>query len=371
MLASDMESQEAMSLIHEQANNINTLLDSQKQLLKYLEPDPFLNINKYKDEEVIEVFSKPVQDVETALRKIIENVKDDIDARNIPINMWNMMNECLQDIIDSQSTGTAVGLFSLRKAYRKITNLIACLSEQIPKPGLKSEMKKNLDKKIKEIERLIFLFDIHRVISRTETINNRLYSIFRSRNIRKEPQTNALGLYIMQDIAREIIKNFQDKANGRRIILRLKDDSPPVRIKVPITELRQALGNLLDNAIKYTGELPFNSKYENLWIDIKITTISQKISIAFENWGAPITFEEAKGDFVFKEGYRGHFARKLGVAGTGTGLADVRNFALKYGGEISYESSPVGKDFDIFGSTKTTVALSLPIVDLNPFNTNK
>jgi signal transduction histidine kinase len=123
--------------------------------------------------------------------------------------------------------------------------------------------------------------------------------------------------------------------------------------------LVKALGNLLDNAIKYTGELSSNSEHDHTWIEVRVDSTDKDVSVEVESWGVPITDEEKRGDFLTTLGYRGWFARQTPVEGSGTGLADVKGFAEKSGGRFLFESPSVSKTSRrVF--TTTTVKLILP-----------
>lgn len=102
-------------------------------------------------------------------------------------------------------------------------------------------------------------------------------------------------------------------------------------------ELRSALNNLLDNAVKYTGDKPL--------ITVSLTARERgraEISVADNGVGIPA--EDLKR--IFKRFYR--VPGRTGVKGTGLGLAIVKAIVEKHGGRVSAESRGEGK-----GSTFT------------------
>jgi signal transduction histidine kinase len=114
---------------------------------------------------------------------------------------------------------------------------------------------------------------------------------------------------------------------------------PPVDIEVngDREELRSALNNLLDNAVKYTRDKPL--------ITVSLTARERgRAEIAVADNGIGIPPEDLKR--VFKRFYR--VPGRNGVKGTGLGLAIVKAIVEKHGGRVSAESRGEGK-----GSTFT------------------
>ena len=102
-------------------------------------------------------------------------------------------------------------------------------------------------------------------------------------------------------------------------------------------QLRTAVGNLFDNAVKYSGEKP----------DIEVSLLSpdiDTIALSVQDRGVGIPRNELKR--IFKRFYRayspGHGNAKQ-VKGTGLGLFIVRTVARQHGGDASAESDGIGK----------------------------
>jgi signal transduction histidine kinase len=108
-------------------------------------------------------------------------------------------------------------------------------------------------------------------------------------------------------------------------------------------ELRTAVSNLLDNAIKYSGE-----KVE---ISVKVEIPDEKhVRLSVLDRGVGISAPELKR--IFKRFYRVPNRSLAHVKGTGLGLFIVRAIAKKHGGKVSAESAGEGHG--------TTVILQLP-----------
>ena len=109
-------------------------------------------------------------------------------------------------------------------------------------------------------------------------------------------------------------------------------------------ELKAAVSNLVDNAIKYSGA--------QVQVEIDVLAVNDRhIAVRVRDHGIGISPAETKR--IFKRFYRIPEAVALRVKGTGLGLFIVRSIARKHGGRVSAQSDGPGR-----GSTFT---LQLPI----------
>ena len=114
-------------------------------------------------------------------------------------------------------------------------------------------------------------------------------------------------------------------------------------------ELKVAVTNLLDNAIKYSGD-----GYSGDRVRVRVEFVklgARRLAISVNDRGIGITREELK--HVFRRFYRLPGALSSRVRGTGLGLSIVQVVARRHGGRVYAESEGSGK-----GSTFT---LELPL----------
>jgi signal transduction histidine kinase len=108
-------------------------------------------------------------------------------------------------------------------------------------------------------------------------------------------------------------------------------------------ELRTAISNVLDNAIKYSGE--------HVDIAVKVEAPDEKhVTMSVQDKGVGIPEQELKR--VFKRFYRVPNRSLAHVKGTGLGLFIVRAIAKKHGGRVFAQSEGEGRG--------TTMVLELP-----------
>jgi len=119
---------------------------------------------------------------------------------------------------------------------------------------------------------------------------------------------------------------------------------PPVSILGDLDEVRAAVSNLLDNAVKYSGS------------EVKVTVRTENIdgkyaAVRVRDEGAGIPQTELKQ--VFKRFYRVPGPLATRVKGTGLGLYIVRSVAKRHGGRAWAESEGPGRG--------STFVLQLPL----------
>ena len=119
---------------------------------------------------------------------------------------------------------------------------------------------------------------------------------------------------------------------------------PPVTIQGDMDEVRAAISNLIENAVKYSGS------------DVKVTVETAKVdgkfvSLRVTDQGAGIPSTELKR--IFKRFYRVPGSLAARVKGIGLGLYIVRSVAKRHGGRAWAESQGPGRG--------STFVLQLPI----------
>jgi two-component system, OmpR family, sensor histidine kinase SenX3 len=108
-------------------------------------------------------------------------------------------------------------------------------------------------------------------------------------------------------------------------------------------ELRTAVSNLLDNAVKYSPD------GVRIAVELEVPD-DDHVVLRVRDQGVGIPAHELKR--IFKRFYRVAHRSLAGVKGTGLGLFIVRSIARKHGGHVYAESEGLGKG--------TTVTFQLP-----------
>jgi two-component system OmpR family sensor kinase len=131
----------------------------------------------------------------------------------------------------------------------------------------------------------------------------------------------------LKGIVTEELKRAQLSAGNRQVVLgRLED----IEVKGDSYKLSQVLGNLVDNAIKYTpdgGTISISLFRDKEWARLEVA--DNGLGIDPENL-----------PHLFDRFYREDKARSRAKGGTGLGLAIVKGIVERHGGKVTVASQP-------------------------------
>jgi signal transduction histidine kinase/DNA-binding response OmpR family regulator len=128
----------------------------------------------------------------------------------------------------------------------------------------------------------------------------------------------------------EITDEFQPQAEAKEQTLRLKKAKDQPKVLGDALQLRQALRNLVGNAIKYTPTAGS--------VNLSVETEDAVTTIYVKDTGYGIPADDLP--FIFDRFYRVHNEAVKDIEGNGLGLAIVKSIIEKNGGQISVESEP-------------------------------
>lgn len=133
----------------------------------------------------------------------------------------------------------------------------------------------------------------------------------------------------VNDVLSRVVQSFFDRAAKKGIQLVL---DCPDSLKAPINAalLEQAVGNLVDNAIKYSSE--------ETAITVSAGMQGDAVVIAVTDQG--LGMEKKHLDRIFERFYRVDPARSRAQGGTGLGLAIVKHIALAHRASVTVVSTP-------------------------------
>lgn len=131
------------------------------------------------------------------------------------------------------------------------------------------------------------------------------------------------------DILRRAANALTPQAERKKIILTV-DCPEDLSVFCSAALLEQALGNLIDNAVKYSGE------GTRILVSAKLGGNDVEISVSDQGPG----IERKHLDRIFERFYRVDQARSRALGGTGLGLAIVKHIALAHRGTVAVTSAP-------------------------------
>lgn len=173
-----------------------------------------------------------------------------------------------------------------------------------------------------------FLKIISRQVERLHQIIEDLLSLSR---IEQEAEQGRIILHgrRLGPVLRAALQTCSDRAKEKEITLELSCPED-LRARLNDTLLEQAVVNLIDNAIKYSGpqsRVQIEAAKEDGWVAVRVR--DQGIGIPKEHLLR-----------LFERFYRVDPGRSRKAGGTGLGLAIVKHIAQAHGGKVTVESTP-------------------------------
>ncbi len=131
------------------------------------------------------------------------------------------------------------------------------------------------------------------------------------------------------DLTRKVVEDFRQEAAYGGFEIEFVTPDSAATIRGDGEALTQALWNLLDNAVKYSGD--------SRWVRVE-TACGSTIRIMVRDRGLGIPAPEQRK--ILRKFTRGTNAEANGIKGTGIGLAMVRHIVDAHGGTLLVESAP-------------------------------
>lgn len=138
-----------------------------------------------------------------------------------------------------------------------------------------------------------------------------------------------LGEVQIASVIEAAVANLNEPAAAKGVSVDIAVSPPDLAVWGDRRQLRSALQNLLDNAIKYSEQgttVRLSARRQPDWVEV---------SVADEGIGIP----EADLVRVFERFYRVDAARRRNTGGTGLGLSIVRHVVLNHGGQVTVDSA--------------------------------
>ena len=133
----------------------------------------------------------------------------------------------------------------------------------------------------------------------------------------------------IRPLLEEVAGRFRMKGRGRATIS-VEVEDPDLKVSADRFHLTHALDNLVDNALKYSGE--------KVRIRLSARRVAKGVELRVEDDG--IGIDRTAQAHIFEKFYRVPTGDRHDVKGFGLGLYYVRLIARKHGGEITVESAP-------------------------------
>jgi signal transduction histidine kinase len=133
------------------------------------------------------------------------------------------------------------------------------------------------------------------------------------------------------ELVRTAVEEFRQEGGGNGFTIECDVPNSGVQIEGDREALAQALWNLIDNAVKYSGD------GRNVRVEVEA---GSDVAIRVRDQGLGVPAGERQR--IFEKFARGSSAAATGVKGTGIGLAMVAHIVSAHGGKVTLECPPEG-----------------------------
>lgn len=132
-------------------------------------------------------------------------------------------------------------------------------------------------------------------------------------------------------LVKEVFSNFKINAEERGLTFTLSGEESPLFVSGDQGKLKEVIGNLIDNSLKYTKEGN---------VEVSVSRKEHTVLVSIKDTGVGISKETIAG--LFQEFGRAD-SEKVNILGTGLGLYLAKIFIEAHGGKVWVESDGVGK----------------------------
>ena len=173
--------------------------------------------------------------------------------------------------------------------------------------------------------------------SRLDKLAQDILSLARIEHLEDGGNRRDFAVCDLSDVMRNVFTLMRPKAAAQGVgLVLLRNDK--VRIACDAARIEEAVLNLTENALRYSGSLTVELSLEAEGGHARISVVDRGVGISKEHQSR-----------IFERFYRVDKARSREIGGTGLGLAIVKHIAQLHGGEVSVVSEPgAGSAFTIF-----------------------
>jgi signal transduction histidine kinase len=168
-------------------------------------------------------------------------------------------------------------------------------------------------------------------------------------------------LFSLEDLLEEMLDLYKRIAARRGIAVRRDAEADLPAIKGDPDEIKRAIHNVLNNAVKYSyGSGAKTDRFIRVRTKVPYDPgfRQRRLGIEFSNFGLGLSEAELKR--VFQYGFRGQQATEEVAVGSGIGLSEVKKIMTSHNGSVKLTSKLVHEGADARPTYVTTVTLVFP-----------
>jgi signal transduction histidine kinase len=187
-------------------------------------------------------------------------------------------------------------------------------------------------------EKQLEFYDV--MLSDTDRLLDTVEQVLEASRTREKKRGLNLEELDINKVLRDAVGTVQSRYHLDEGVIRLAEPSEELHVVADEAEMQTAFVNLLDNAVKYSGD------DKRISIRTKASRLNNKVEVFVKDNGIGIPQNDLKR--VFKRFYRVTGNATNGTKGTGLGLFIVKSIIEKHGGRLRAESRGEGRGSTFF-----------------------
>jgi len=187
-------------------------------------------------------------------------------------------------------------------------------------------------------EKQLEFYDV--MLSDTDRLLDTVEQVLEASRTREKKRGLNLEELDINKVLRDAVGTVQSRYHLDEGVIRLAEPSEELHVVADEAEMQTAFVNLLDNAVKYSGD------DKRISIRTKASRLNNKVEVFVKDNGIGIPQNDLKR--VFKRFYRVTGNAMNGTKGTGLGLFIVKSIIEKHGGRLRAESRGAGRGSTFF-----------------------
>ena len=187
-------------------------------------------------------------------------------------------------------------------------------------------------------EKQLEFYDV--MLSDTDRLLDTVEQVLEASRTREKKRGLNLEELDINKVLRDAVGTVQSRYHLDEGVIRLAEPSEELHVVADEAEMQTAFVNLLDNAVKYSGD------DKRISIRTKASRLNNRVEVFVKDNGIGIPQNDLKR--VFKRFYRVTGNAMNGTKGTGLGLFIVKSIIEKHGGRLRAESRGEGRGSTFF-----------------------
>lgn len=205
------------------------------------------------------------------------------------------------------------------------TDFVANISHELKTPvGAISILAETLAGEVTDVATVSLA---NRIVNEAQRMTDTINDLMELSRIEKS-ESRVLGPIDLVEVVNDSVRRVLPLAERAGISIEVTAESEPIFIEGDFRQLVSAIGNVVDNAVKYSDS--------GSTVSVKVFNEADSSVVQIQDHGIGISTEHL--DRIFERFYRADKARSRDTGGTGLGLSIVRNIVTQHGGQVNVES---------------------------------